>query len=398
MGDIGMEDAGTGPAPKGGSVASTYYAPAERAAPAELRAARTAFLRDGLAAAVIEGLPDPVMVLNRQRQIIAGNNALLELVGLDSWDDVLGLRPGEAAHCIRHAEGPEGCGTGLSCLNCGAVDAVLKSFESHSAVEQECRLQVQRVGGPTALDVLVRANPVILGGLDLAVVVFRDISAEKRRRVLERVFLHDVLNSVSKIGSLAYLLEQADIGAEAGAEYKRYLRQLATEMAEEIHGHRELLAAEQGQLRVRRTDISAVRVLEQVVASYQHCDLARGRALRLGRADRVTLHTDPGLLRRALGNLVKNALEATPEGGVVTVGAETGAREVTFFVHNPGFIAHRIQGQIFQRSFSTKEGDGRGIGTHSVKLLTERYLGGRTAFTSTEADGTRFTIMLPLRP
>jgi signal transduction histidine kinase len=376
---------------------STYHAPAERAAPADLHAARTAFLRDGLALAVIEGLPDPVMVLNRQRQIIAGNSALLALVGLTSWEHVLGLRPGEAAHCIRHAEGPGGCGTGLSCLNCGAVDAVLKCFASRAPVAQECRLQVQRAAGTTALDVLVRANPVALADFDLAVVVFRDISAEKRRRVLERVFLHDVLNNVSKIGSLAYLLEQPDTDAATAAEYMRYLQQLAMEMAEEIHGHRELLAAEQGHLEVKSADVPAADILEQVVASYQHHELARGRVLRRGRAERVVLHTDAGLLRRVLGNLVKNALEATPTGGVVTVGAEADTSEVTFFVHNPGFIPEDIQGQIFQRSFTTKEGEGRGVGTHSVKLLTERYLGGRAAFTSTETDGTRFTVTLPLQ-
>ena len=45
--------------------------------------------------------------------------------------------------------------------------------------------------------------------------------------------------------------------------------------------------------------------------------------------------------------------------------------------------------QIFQRSFSSK-GDGRGLGTYSVKLLTERYLGGSVAFDSTLEQGTTF--------
>jgi len=49
---------------------------------------------------------------------------------------------------------------------------------------------------------------------------------------------------------------------------------------------------------------------------------------------------------------------------------------------------------VFQRSFSTK-GKGRGLGTYSIKLLTERYLKGTASFTSTETDGTTFQISLP---
>jgi sensor histidine kinase regulating citrate/malate metabolism len=50
--------------------------------------------------------------------------------------------------------------------------------------------------------------------------------------------------------------------------------------------------------------------------------------------------------------------------------------------------------QIFQRSFSTK-GTGRGIGTYSVKLLTEKYLQGEVSFISTKEFGTTFYITIP---
>jgi signal transduction histidine kinase len=53
-----------------------------------------------------------------------------------------------------------------------------------------------------------------------------------------------------------------------------------------------------------------------------------------------------------------------------------------------------VQLQMFHRSFSTK-GKGRGTGTYSVKLLTEKYLQGRVAFTSTPASGTTFEVTLP---
>jgi signal transduction histidine kinase len=53
-----------------------------------------------------------------------------------------------------------------------------------------------------------------------------------------------------------------------------------------------------------------------------------------------------------------------------------------------------IQLQIFARSFSTK-GQGRGLGTYSVRLLTEKYLKGKVWFKSSEKQGTTFYICIP---
>jgi sensor histidine kinase regulating citrate/malate metabolism len=53
-----------------------------------------------------------------------------------------------------------------------------------------------------------------------------------------------------------------------------------------------------------------------------------------------------------------------------------------------------VQLQIFQRSFSTK-GNGRGLGTYSMKLLSERYLNGRVTFKSSSRDGTVFIGLYP---
>jgi sensor histidine kinase regulating citrate/malate metabolism len=87
-------------------------------------------------------------------------------------------------------------------------------------------------------------------------------------------------------------------------------------------------------------------------------------------------------------------LEATKAGGTVSLGAEVNAADCTFWCQNDGAIPREVALQIFQRSFSTK-GRGRGIGTYSIKLLGERYLGGQVSFTSMPETGTRFQIRLP---
>ena len=69
----------------------------------------------------------------------------------------------------------------------------------------------------------------------------------------------------------------------------------------------------------------------------------------------------------------------------------------TITVHNDGQMSERTQQQIFQRSFTTKDGEGRGVGTYSVKLLTEQFLLGNVQFVSNERVGTLFMLMIPDR-
>ncbi len=112
-------------------------------------------------------------------------------------------------------------------------------------------------------------------------------------------------------------------------------------------------------------------------------------------SERFAFVSDLALVRRVLDNLVKNAVEACGEGQTVTVKACRRGGGVEFEVHNPGGMPPDVRLQIFQRSFSTK-GEGRGLGTYSVKLLTERYLKGKVHFTSSDKAGTTFTVTYPL--
>ena len=59
-------------------------------------------------------------------------------------------------------------------------------------------------------------------------------------------------------------------------------------------------------------------------------------------------------------------------------------------------MLREVQLQVFQRSFSTK-GTDRGLGTYSMKLLSERYLHGSVSFTSTPEEGTIFRARYPLQ-
>ncbi|MEJ2199760.1 MAG: ATP-binding protein [Desulfuromonadaceae bacterium] len=93
--------------------------------------------------------------------------------------------------------------------------------------------------------------------------------------------------------------------------------------------------------------------------------------------------------------MVLNALEASAAGETVRLRLLIDEAAVTIVVINRGEIPKEVQLSIFKRSFSTKSSSGRGIGTYSMKLFGERYLGGKVGFSSEQGE-TRFFIRLPI--
>ena len=169
----------------------------------------------------------------------------------------------------------------------------------------------------------------------------------------------------------------------------------ADRLIEEVKSHRQLSAAERGEVEIDIDVAESLRLMQDVANSYSEHEVANQRTININSAsDNVELATDVVLARRVLGNMVKNALEASSPGETVTLGCMDDEDFVVFSVHNSCYMPKKLQLQMFQRSFSTK-GAGRGIGTYSIKLFGEKYLQGRVSFTSSEENGTTFYLRLP---
>ncbi len=376
---------------------TTYHASPERLELTVLEPVAKKLKEDSLIRSLVQGYPEAMAILNEHRQIVACNDGLLTALGLADSRDVLGRRIGEVFSCEYSTRMPGGCGTAEPCQMCGAVNAMLECNERREVAKAECRITTVTPDGPGALDLEVVATPFDLGDQKLMVFAARDISAHKRREVLEKLFFHDTLNVAGGIEGLAELLEQAD-DAQERQEYPKRMSVMSHQLTEQIRGQRDLAAAERGELKPSWTRMSVTDVFENLRSTYEGHPVARDRTLVLGvpsPAD-LDLQSDPVLLGRVLGNLIKNALEASDIGQVVSVECNLlDDQQLRFTVHNTNVMPYKTQLQMFQRSFSTKGGTGRGLGTFSVKLLTTRYLGGEIDFFSRDEHGTSFFVTLP---
>jgi len=333
----------------------------------------------------IAAVTDAVAVLNTQRQVVFANRALLDLAGAGSIDELAGRRTGELFGCLHAQRLEEGCGTGAECRFCGAAQAVRETQASGAPAARECTIVGRSRDREVSHDLRVTTTPFDLDGENFVLMSLRDISAEKRKVALERIFFHDVLNTVSSLKIYLTLLKNSK-PAESG-RLLGDLEAIADGLAEEIQSQKMLLNAEAGTLQVQQNLISSRELAEDLLRSHRTVRLAAF-------AEAFAFVADNAILKRVLGNMLKNALEASPQG--VSLGFSRDESACTFWVHNPGVIDEEARPQIFRRYFSTK-GKNRGLGTYSMKLLTEEYLQGRVSFTTDAEHGTRFSVTLPLR-
>ncbi|MFQ5729296.1 MAG: sensor histidine kinase [Waddliaceae bacterium] len=333
---------------------------------------------------------DILLILNKNRQIVFANDNFFNLLGNPKEKHIYGLRPGEAIKCLNSSKTKGGCGTSDACMECGAFLSILSALQGHE-MEAECRIIHKETN--KALDFAVHTFPLEKKGEVFAVMSFKDISNIKRREVLERIFLHDLLNIAGGLQGLSSVLTK--LPENERSKVIVMIQQASTELVEEIQGLRQLLYAEMGNLRPFIAETTTTEVINKQLMLYTNHSITKKRRLFLcPEAVDTPIRTDASLLGRVIGNMIKNALEASKQNGTVSISCKVDKNQVEFSVHNETFIPESDQLKIFQRSFSTK-GKGRGIGTYCIKLLTENYLQGKVRFDSSEDKGTTFYVQIP---
>lgn len=369
----------------------TLYLPAEKAPPEEVAAQYELLAADPVVTGTLDAMLSLAVVLNKQRQVVYANKALTDFLRLEGMEDVLGKRAGDLFGCRHACESPGGCGTTEACRKCGAGNALAAALSGGEAVN-ECRISASESGDD--LDLRVRTRPFAWRGREFLLAAFQDISAEKRREALEKIFFHDVVNTATAVQGLLQLMPEAPrsklpsyISAATGASDR---------LVEQILSQRDLYAAEKGELHLDLSRFGLLDLLKNVAGTFSAAAEAKGVEIEVrGPAGDIRLVSDRTLLSRVAGNMLKNALEAEQRGAVVTLSCRRVAGGAALSVHNPGRMPESVRLQVFQRSFSTK-GAGRGLGTYSIRLLTEKYLKGSVSF-STDGSGTTFTARYPAK-
>ena len=376
-------------------MSDTFFAPAEREDLDIIKERTEGISNSGNIQFILNAIPEVAAILNKERQIIFSNNSLLNFLGVLDQNGIMGLRPGEALNCVNSDLTKAGCGTSENCKYCGAVNAILESQEKMISVTKECRITTKTKDAHEYLDLKVTSTPFQFENNTYSILSVDDISDYKRRKILEKIFFHDIINLTGGLTGFVELLKDTTDPKEIN-NYIGVVDKLSNEILEEIIYQRTLSSAENNDLEVKTDYFNSAIMLKEAAQYIEQHAIARNKAIIIDQnIANIDLNSDETLLKRVIINMLKNALEATDKFSSVNLNSYIEDKMIIFSVTNKGVIPRDIQLQIFQRSFSTK-GVNRGLGTYSIKLLTERYLNGKISFISTPENGTTFYIKIPL--
>lgn len=369
----------------------TDYASPERSAEDKIKIQFEKVISDPTLKKILDAIPEAVLILNSNRQIVYCNATATQILKAEHIDKIFGKRPGEALGCPHAFQSEGGCGTTTFCKYCGAVNSILESQVGNTTIEECC---IMPKDADQAFELRVKSSPFYIDGEMFTIFSVTDVTDEKHRQCLERIFFHDILNTAGGLQGYSELLLSAD--ESEIVDFKKAIFFLSEQLIDEINAQRQMLLAEKNDLTVNMFPLESLDLIDQIVLFYSQHQVAMDKSIKIiPDCENISFSSDEILLSRVLGNLLKNALEASDFHESVSIGCKKEKEEVVFQVKNKKVIPEDVQMQLFKKSFSTK-GKGRGLGTYSIKLLTEKYLKGRVSFESNHENGTTFSIYFPL--
>jgi two-component system heavy metal sensor histidine kinase CusS len=206
-------------------------------------------------------------------------------------------------------------------------------------------------------------------------------------------------------GPINNLMGEAEVAlsrARSEAEYRDVLESSLEEygrLSRMIDGLLFLARAEAAERRIAKTRLDARREVEAVIEF--HDALADEGGVKVSCDGSATVSADPGMFRRAVSNLLSNALQHTPPGGAITItlsAAPGGGAEVRVADTGVGIAAEHLP-RLFDRFYRADPArahsrGGIGLGLAIVKSIMEVH-GGRVTITSRPGAGTTVILAFP---
>ncbi len=324
-------------------------------------------------------MPVPCVMLSGHRQVVLANPAFFELVHRNPDKPLAGATIGEAFNCPYGSN----CGQTATCTRCDLNACLQASAQGQAVVAR--RAVIPQVNHDP-LDLMVNAAPLVWEDTPHTLLVITDNEARQKRYILERVFLHDIMNAAGVLYGLSGMLNQ--VPPEEIEELSGILHHQAKILVDEIAAHQRLLAAEHDELVIKSERINSAALLHEIRAAFEHHDTVTSRTIQISpNAGAVEFTSDELLLQQVLYDITHNALEITPPGGTVTLDCQVKDNRIEFRVHTPAVQPDLHPSKGMKR---------RRLKDYSITVISRQCLQGEYSFSTSAEQGTVFRVSFPL--
>lgn len=207
---------------------------------------------------------------------------------------------------------------------------------------------------------------------------------------------HELKNPIASIRAAAEVLEDAADEPATARRFAGRIRESADKLAALTADLLSLARLEARGLEEKRRRVDLCAIAREAADAQQAQAQARKVRLELSLPESAAVRGDPTWLRRAVENLVGNALQHSPEGGCVRVEVHPAAagHALTVGDDGPGVDA-AIRERLFVRFATTRHGaGGTGLGLAIVRAVAESH-GGKATLRSSGPAGSVFEVVLP---
>jgi len=225
---------------------------------------------------------------------------------------------------------------------------------------------------------------------------------ERLRDDVDGIVRHDLKSPLGAIIGLSSLLLADKILTQQQRKLIRNIELSGERMLNMLENSLALYKIESGDFLYRPDDINLCVILRDTIDGLAGLASSHMTTIRCS-IDQVDLSQVkdcflPGihsLLQDIFTNLLKNAIEASPEKSCVTITILHEKDQLVVDVHNASTIPKSIRHRFFDRFVTYGKNKGTGLGTYSARLMVEAHQG-TIAFETTETGGTHLIVKLPL--
>ncbi len=223
-------------------------------------------------------------------------------------------------------------------------------------------------------------------------------AAIQAREEVERIARHDLKTPLNSIVAVPRLLRQRRALDAQEDELLGMVEGAAYRMLDMVNLSIDLYHMERGAYRFSPRSVDLRELVETVWREVRaHADTKRLRLEVHREAAPVLAWGEPLLCYSVLANLVKNAVEASPDGGTVSVLLRAEGERVALEVHNAGVVPASVRGRFFEKYATHGKAGGAGLGAYSARLMSHVQQGELEMRTSQDA-GTTLALTLPAAP
>ncbi|MFC1883421.1 PAS domain S-box protein [Thermodesulfobacteriota bacterium] len=334
---------------------------------------------------------DPMYITTREGRFIDANKALLKLFGYTKAELINNINveqiyayPGDRTKFQEKIEQD------------GSVKSYNVKFRKKNRTEMDCLLTGT---------VRQTKNGKILGYQGIIRDVSEIIRSERIRNDVYRMMRHDLKTPIIGIRGLVGLLLKNN--KLTGKQHKtaEMIQDLSERMLGFIDRARDLFQMEEGTYRLNPSEVNILGIIRRIKKTLG--DIASAKQIAFSFTlfgqetnlkDEYIILGEEALLEIMLANLIKNAIEASPQGGPISISITTDSSKCQTFhlidIHNVGTIPMDIRERFFEPYTTSGKKSGTGLGTHSA-LLVVRAHKGDINFTTSKKEGTHLLVRLP---